>query len=105
MSDTSKEECTDCGAPVDWELELAAAKVELKEKEESHARMLAAYIDEADVAHAKADAAKADAERLRSVVQSVAVTGFHKLPGGDECICIRCELVREARAALTKEKS
>jgi hypothetical protein len=50
-------------------------------------------------------AAKADVERLLSVVQSVAATGLHKLPGGDECLCTRCELVHEARAALAKEKA
>jgi hypothetical protein len=43
---------------------------------------------------------RADAERYRSVVQSVAVTELHKLPSGDECICTRCELALEARAAI-----
>jgi hypothetical protein len=49
---------------------------------------------------AEAERLRVDAERFRSVVQSVAVTELHKLPGGDKCVCTRCELALEARAAI-----
>lgn len=42
-----------------------------------------------------------DTEALLSVVRSVAAEGFHGMPQSyGECRCSRCELIREARAAL-----
>ncbi len=44
----------------------------------------------------------AAAPEMLDVVRSVAATGFHVIPGRDECVCTHCELVREARAAIAK---
>lgn len=43
------------------------------------------------------------APELLSVARSVAAMGFHTMPKGQpECVCSRCELVREARAVIAK---
>jgi hypothetical protein len=49
---------------------------------------------------AEVERLREDAERFRSVVQSVALTELHKVLSGDKCVCTRCELALEARAAL-----
>lgn len=44
----------------------------------------------------------AAAPDLLGIAKSVAAIGFHKIPDSDTCLCSRCSLVREARAAIAK---
>jgi hypothetical protein len=88
-------------AAVDAARELAAARAEV----ETYRDSCAAKADRIDRLGETVVRLRGEVEGLQSVVQSVAVTELHKLPGGDECVCTRCELVLEARAALAKEKA
>jgi hypothetical protein len=63
---------------------------------EGYAR-LAVEQNTADL-RAEVERLRVDAERFRSVVQSVAVTELHKVLSGDRCVCTRCELARGCTA-------
>jgi hypothetical protein len=109
MSDTSKEECTDCGAPVDWELELAAAKAEVEALRADAADFHMAYRIRGGhlaVASEMIDSLRAEVEALRAALTDMYagwkyIRSFHGDlygVGWDRCD-------EKARAALTKEKA